>query len=170
MLIIRGAYHLWPKAVAFRNDYCLKCRAPRRAIAVRSFDIGHIFWIPLLPVGFWRHWKCTECGRDPHGKSRWRRARLQSGLFILIPLSIVFWAIPADSDFAMGAWFCRIAAPLAAAGVALQLLRQIRRRSLRQGLRQVTPAADTICPFCATPLITGFGMRWSCPGCGVVRY
>lgn len=170
MLIIRGAYHFWPKVVAFRNDYCVACKGPRRSVAVRSFDVGHVFWIPLLPVGFWRHWKCTECGRKPHVSPRLRRALLQRGLFILISLSILFWVVPADSDFAIGAWVCRIAAPLGAMVLAVQLFRHLRRPSLRRSLANVTPAADATCPFCATPLVTGFGPRWSCPACGVVRY
>src|ERR1700686_3493787 len=48
MLIIRGSYHFWPKRVAFRNDYCLRCQAPRRSIAIRTFDVGHLFWNPIF--------------------------------------------------------------------------------------------------------------------------
>ena len=48
MFIVSGAYHFWPKRVAFRDDYCLTCQAPRRSIAVRTFDVGYIYWIPFL--------------------------------------------------------------------------------------------------------------------------
>lgn len=170
MFIIRGAYHLWPMRVGFRNDYCARCGAQRRSVAVRTFDIGHILWIPFIPVGFWRHWQCCECGYEPHRTPKLRRRLLWRGLYVLIVLSIVFWIVPADSDFAVGAWICRIGAPLMAMVFAVQLLRLFRRPSLRQGLAEVEPAADTICPFCSTPLVTGFGTRWSCPACGVVRY
>jgi len=170
MLIIRGAYHLWPKRVAFRNDYCVSCRAQRRAVAVRTFDIGHVWGVPLLPVGFWRHWKCVECGRKPHSSSRLRRRLLLSGLSACVSLSILFWRVPAGADFLIGAWICRIAAPILAMVLAVQLFRFMRRPSLRKSLAKVTPAADTVGPFCTTPLVTGFGTRWSCPGCGVVRY
>ena len=170
MLIVRGAYHFWPKRVAFRNDYCVTCRDQRRAVAVRTFDVGHVFGVPLLPVGFWRHWQCSECGRKPHSSSRLRKRILWSGMMALISLSVLFWRVPADSDFAIGAWICRIAAPAGAVFLAVQLFRMLRRPSLRKSLAKVTPAADTVCPFCATPLVTGFGERWSCPACGVVRY
>jgi hypothetical protein len=170
MLIIRGAYHLWPKRVAFRNDYCLKCKAPRRSVAVRSFDVGHIFWIPLLPVGFWRHWTCSVCGKEPHASRKLKRALMWRGLFILIPLSIAFWAIPADRDFAIGSWICRILAPAAAAVLLVQLIRIWRQPSLRTQLATIPAAADTVCPFCGTALATGTSERWSCPHCGVVRY
>jgi hypothetical protein len=170
MFTFRGAYHLWPKRVGFRNDYCLRCRDQRRSVAVRTFDIGHILWIPLIPVGFWRHWRCCECGYEPHTSPKMRRRLLWRGFYILIVLSIVFWIVPADSDFAVGAWICRIGGPLMAMVFGVQLLRLFRRPSLRQGLAKVEPAADTVCPFCSTPLVTGFGTRWSCPACGVVRY
>ena len=51
MFVIHGAYHFWPKRVAFRNDYCFTCGQACRAVAIRTFDVGHIFWIPILPVG-----------------------------------------------------------------------------------------------------------------------
>ena len=41
MHILRGAYHYRAKPVGFRDDYCVSCRAPRRSIAIRSFDVGH---------------------------------------------------------------------------------------------------------------------------------
>ena len=169
MFIFRGAYHWWPKQVAFRNDYCVTCRAQRRSVAVRSFDVGHFFWIPLLPVGFWRHWRCTECGRHPHRTSRfWRRLRWR-GMSLLVVLSVMFWAAPINSDFALGLWVCRIAAPVGAGILLIRTLRQLFQPSLRTRLRSIPPAEDTICPFCQTTLVTGTGSRWSCPACGVVR-
>lgn len=50
--------------MAFRNDYCLARGEERRAVQVRTFDVGHIFWIPILPAGFWKRWVCTVCGKD----------------------------------------------------------------------------------------------------------
>ena len=168
MHIVRGAYHLWPKRVAFRNDYCIPCKAPRRAVATRSFDVGHIFWIPILPVGFWRHWTCSECGRKPHARSK-LRPFLWSGLYLLVAVSVIFWAVPPEPEFAVGSWFCRIAAPAAAMALAVRLLRELRQPSLKKRLASVPPAADTACPFCETVLVTGTGGRWSCPACGIVR-
>src|ERR1035438_6787107 len=88
MLIVRGAFHFRPKRVAFRDDYCLSCRAPRRAVAVRTFDVGHIFWIPILPVGFWRHWVCSVCGGDPHARSKARRYFKWADLLRSLPCNL----------------------------------------------------------------------------------
>jgi len=169
MFIVYGAYHFWPKRVAFRNDYCLACQAPRRSIAVRTFDVGHIFWIPILPVGYWKHWKCAVCGRDPHVNPKTRRSFQWAGLFCLIAVSVVFWAVPGDPDFGVGTWVFRIVAPAGAILLLVHLLRTPREPSLRERLAAIPPAADAICPFCSTPLVTGTGTRWSCPACNAVR-
>jgi len=170
MLIVRGAYHFRPKRVAFRNDYCLSCRAPRRSVAVRSFDVGHIFWIPILPVGFWRHWVCSECGRNPHARSKARRYFKWAGLYSLVSASVAFWAVPVDSEFAIGSWIVRIAAPAGAILLFVGLLRAPKALSLRKNLASIPPAADTVCPFCSIPLVPGTRERLSCPTCNIVRY
>jgi len=168
MFIIYGAYHFRPKRVAFRNDYCLRCQAPRRAIAIRAFDVGHIFWIPILPVGFWKHWKCSVCGHDPHSSRTTRRSFKWYGLLCLVAVSAVLWAMPSDANFGLEGWALRIASTAAAILLLVHLLRGPKGPSLRERLATIEPAADAICPFCATPLLAG--TRWSCPQCGVVRY
>jgi hypothetical protein len=172
MFIVSGAYHFWPKRVAFRDDYCLTCQAPRRSIAVRTFDVGYIYWIPILPVGFWKHWKCTLCGRDPHASPKTRRSFKWAGLACLTIFTAASWAAPVEGDpeSAVFHWVFRIAAPAGAILLFVHLLRAPADSSLREKLAAVQPAADAVCPFCNTPLVTGNSARWSCPGCRVVRY
>ena len=169
MFIVHGAYHFRPKPVAFRNDYCLSCQSPRRSIAIRTFDVGHIFWIPILPVGFWKHWKCIACGNDPHVNPKTRRSFIWAGVLCLIAVSVILWAAP-DLELGVTGWLLRIAAPAAAIWVLVRLLSSPKQPSLRERLAAIPPAADAICPFCATPLICGSGTRWSCPACSAVRY
>jgi len=172
MFIIHGAYHFWPKRVAFRNDYCLTCGRAGRAVAIRTFDVGHIFWIPILPVGLWKHWRCTVCGKDPHASPKTRRSFKWAGLVCLTLFSAVSWAVPieSDPDSAWVGWVFRIAGPIGAVLLFVHLLRTPGDPSLRKKLATVAPADETICPFCKTPLVTGNKTRWSCPNCGVVRY
>src|SRR5579863_13667 len=170
MLLIHGVYHFWPKRVAFRNDFCLGCEAPRLAVAIRTFDVGHVFWIPFLPVGFWKHWTCVVCRRDPHVNPKTRRSFKWAGLVILVLLTAVFWAIPLDPEIEIFTWIVRIAAPVGAILLFAHLRRTPPEPSLRERLSTIPPASDTVCPFCGTPLVAGNGERWSCPGCGVVRY
>jgi hypothetical protein len=167
MFIIHGAYHFWPKRVAFRNDYCLSCRGVRRSVRTRTFDVGHVFWIPVLPVGFWKRWACSACGRDPHANPKTRRSYKWAGLICLIFVSVIFWATPAPPDFVVGGWVIRVSFPLAAILLLRHLLRTPRDLSLKEQLATVPPASEAICPFCTTPLVGGD--RWSCPGCGVIR-
>jgi hypothetical protein len=57
MILVHGFYRFKPKRVAFRNDFCLACAKAVRAFQVRTFDVLHVFWIPLLPV-----WHRPKCG------------------------------------------------------------------------------------------------------------
>jgi hypothetical protein len=91
MFIVYGSYHFWPKKVGFRDGYCLGCQAPRRSIAIRTLDVGHMFWIPILPVGFWKHCKSSMCNRDPHANTKTRRSFKWIGLVCLILISLGFW-------------------------------------------------------------------------------
>jgi hypothetical protein len=168
MFLIHGSYRFWPKLVGFRNDYCLTCRAPRRSIAIRTFDVGHIFWIPILPVGFWKHWQCSNCGKDPHKTTKTRRSFKWIGLFLLIVLAVMSWVEPvAPPDEWLG-WIFRIGCPVLAMLLFANLMRASKELSLSQALKSVEPASDTTCPLCSTPLLAG--PRWSCPGCRVSRY
>lgn len=171
MFLIHGAYHWRPKRVGFRNDYCLSCKAPRRAIATRTFDVGHIFWVPLIPVGFWKHWACATCRRDPHRSTKARPFLKWIGLGCLIILSGMFWSVPINSeDVAILAWILRIGPLVGAAVLLFQLLTGAQEPSLKERLAEIPPATDSACPFCATPLMVGPSAQWSCPACGVVRY
>jgi hypothetical protein len=170
MLIIHGVYRWWPKRVAFRNDYCLACEAPRRAIATRTFDVGHIFWIPLVPVGFWKHWSCTQCHRNPHAPTKTRRAFKWIGLVCLILLAMMFWFTDINPELRILSWLLRLLPTGGAIVLLIQLLVTPAEPSLRERLAEIQPATDTICPFCETPLVTAMGTQWSCPACGVVRY
>ncbi len=170
MFIIHGAYHFWPKRVAFRDDYCLSCQAPCRSIAIRTLDVGHIFWIPILPVGFWKHWKCSMCSRDPHANTKTGRSFKWIGLVCLIFIALVFWTIPVDPGAPAFYWGFRLGALAGSVALLIHLMVTAREPSLRERLAAIPPATDVVCPFCSTPLIAGSGPRWSCPACSAERY
>lgn len=168
VFIIHGVYHFWPKRVAFRNDYCLTCQVPTRSIAIRTFDVGHIFWIPILPVGFWKHWQCGRCDSEPHTSPTTPPFFKWAGLCILFFFSLLSWAEPVKPPDAWISWLFRTGSPLAGLLLFVHLLRLPKQPSLRVSLRSIPPANDMVCPFCDTPLLAG--PRWSCPQCGAVRY
>jgi hypothetical protein len=169
VLIIHGVHHFWPKRVGFRNDYCLGCDKPRRSVAIRTLDVVHLFWIPILPLGFWKHWQCSECGRDPHRHVRTRRAFKWIGFGLLAIVAAMLWLTPAGTDDSFQ-WFLRVAATAAALALWIHLLRTASEPSLKQRLAAIPEAQDVICPFCNAPLHAIGGGRWSCPSCGIARY
>ena len=168
MLLIHGIYQFRPKRIAFRNDYCLSCAQPRRSAQFRTFDAAHLFWVPILPLGFRKRWICTACGHQPHVNPGTRRGFKWAGLFILILLGATSWAVTVESDTATMIWIMRVGAPLGSILVAAHLFRTRRDLSLSQRLKTIPTASDTTCPFCFAQLLT-LTSQTSCPLCGVVR-
>jgi hypothetical protein len=168
VLIVYGVYRWQPKCIAFRNDYCLSCGELRRAVQIRTFNAGHIFWIPILPVGFWKRWVCTAGGRDPHVSTKTRRSFKWVGLFILLIVSALLWAVPIEPDSVDVIWALRVAVPVGAVLTLVHLLRTKKEPSLEARLATVLPATDTVCPFCGVTLLV-LSSGCSCPACGVVR-
>lgn len=167
MLIFYGFYRFRQKRVAFRNDYCLACAQPRRSVQIRSFNAGHIFWIPFLPLGFHKRWLCTVCGRDPHVHPGTRRGFKWAGLVVLLIFGAAFWAMPLTPDELIMGWVFRVTAPIGALLTLRHLLRTAKDPSLSEKLAAVPPASDTICPFCASNLL--LLSQATCPNCGAVR-
>jgi hypothetical protein len=168
LFIVYGVYHWGAKRVAFRNDFCLGCGEARRAVQVRTFDVGHIFWIPILPGGFWKRWVCTVCGHDPHVTTKTRRGFKWAGLVILALFAVVFWIVPVEPDAVAVFWGLRVAAPVGAGLLLRHLLRTPKEPALKARLATIQPAADTVCPFCGAQLLV-LASQCSCPICGVVR-
>ncbi len=167
VIIVHGVYHFFPEKLAFRNDYCLTCRSVRTAVQVRTFDVGHIFWIPILPVGFWKRWHCVVCNNDPHATPGTRRVFKWLGLFVLLVFSAAFWTIPVEPDIQVLSWAIRIGAPIGALLTLIYLLRTPPDPSLQELLKTVPPTEDSSCPFCHIPLMVGD--RTYCPQCLVMR-
>ncbi len=167
MIVLHGIYKFWRKRVAFRNDYCLSCAQPRRAVQIRSFNVWHLFWVPLLPLGFSKPWLCATCGNDPHygGTSRifkWL------GLFVLLFFGVFGWAAPSEPDAAVMLWIFRIGGPIGAILTLWHLIHTRASPTLAMQLAAIPPAADTVCPFCGTGLLV-LGTQCCCPACGVAR-
>ena len=168
MLLVYGIYNFRPKRVAFRNDFCLFCGRPRRSEQIRSFDVCHVFWIPFLPLGFRRRWRCTACHGSPHVPRGVRPGFKWTGVVVFVILAAIFWGIRITPDIRIYAWLMRVAMPIGAMLVLFDLLRPPKGLSLKQKLATVPPASDTVCPFCGSALLL-LSSQCSCPVCGVVR-
>lgn len=150
MIVIFGSYTWWPKAVAFRNDVCLRCEKESIAVAQRSWTFAHIFWVPVLPLGRWTRWRCGNCGEDPAIASSVRRS-LRITLLILLSL-ILFgvWFLVADEGLSGAPLWAGRAGMLAAfAGTAFWAFYPIGSAEFRERRLSVRPYNESACPLCA---------------------
>ncbi|HXU34417.1 MAG TPA: hypothetical protein VN851_27905 [Thermoanaerobaculia bacterium] len=165
MLIIHGTYHWKPKRIAFRNDYCRKCEAERLSVLVRTIDVLHVFWIPILPLGVWSRWFCRTCGGRPHEVTRTRRGFKIAGAVILALMSAVTWVPMPDAkdDMAM-IWALRIGLPLATALAIRSAVRHRPEPDFKRRLAEVRPFEGWQCPLCGGQLMNL--PKWHCLNCG----
>lgn len=173
MLLIHGTYHWSRRLLAFRNDYCLACAAPRLAFLHRTFDAFHIFFIPVLPLGYWKRWLCGECGANPHRRPTIARPLKWIGIGLLVVGSIVFWTTAPDARGGSDAdpvmvWTFRIGLPVAAVFAIRHTAMTKRPERLAERLRGIAPNHDGTCPRCGTPL-TVAAPWYRCGSCGLER-
>jgi len=168
MIVIHGLYRFAQKRLAFRNDFCLACEAPRLAIQVRSFNVVHLYWIPVLPLGLWRRWCCSTCGRNPHERVRTKRFYKVLLVLMLALMALPFWFAPLGPEAPDWVWPARVLSLLAVCGAIWWATYGHRAGpSLRERLASVSPYQDRTCPLCGGTLFDN--PRWHCPACGVER-
>jgi hypothetical protein len=174
MLIIHGTYRMFPRRVAFRNDYCMACNAPRRAAQIRTLDVIHLYFIPLLPLGFWKRWCCCTCGMNPHQLHLTRRLLKTTALVVFLFCTVFFWSVyflivPGIAEDAPIFWIFGVFSPAGAVAMAIHLaLWKPDEPGYKERLRAVPPADEVICPFCSTAMVDEF-FECHCPSCGVRR-
>ena len=149
MLVVFGTYKFARKPVAYRADYCRACDEDRLTFAIRSFDAFHVFWIPILPLGFWTRWHCGECQAHPHeavGINRWVRWAV-AGLFVF--MSLIFWvaALTEQSGVGNDIW---IGASITTVLSFLTIVwaKQAKAINYKERRAQVRPFEVESCPLC----------------------
>ena len=166
MLYVHGKYRFGAKRTAFRNEYCLTCDEARRSVRIRTFDVLHICWIPVVPLGFWSRWYCTICRRRPGFNPRSRRQFLLALALLGAFSAGIFWLLSMNSDPGDPWSLFAIGGGAVAVVCFLLWVWQPRDPSLRERLARVPPANDTDCPYCNSPLDWS---SWQCPRCGIAR-
>jgi hypothetical protein len=169
-MLIHGQYHWLPRRTGFRNDYCLGCDRPTRAIQIRTLDVWHLMFVALIPLGLWRRWHCSACGRRPGFNPKSRRKFVKAIAALGAAFAGVFWLMPVDEAQADMWWFFRIGGLVVALAMVVVLFRLPPDPSNRERLARVLPASDSTCPFCDVQLEVQLNPdRWRCPSCLVVR-
>jgi hypothetical protein len=171
LIILQGVYSLGKKIVAYRNDVCLTCAGPRRIYGLRSFRIYHIFFLPLIPLGFGRIWRCSVCSLDPKLNTGAEMVWAWAWCILFGIMSITGW-LDAQSH-PRSVWSILVAIWLVFLFLLWRAVNITRRfRSipvfrLEDELRALKQADEKACPFCGTMYMNGD--RVSCPHCGVER-
>jgi hypothetical protein len=168
LIVLHGLYSFRRRIVAFRNDFCLRCNAARVAYCHRTFDVYHFFFVPLLPLGFWKRWYCGTCGRDPHSAGRTRLPFKIAAAVLLGVLTIaLFLEQPGPKDVAV-MWFVRAFFGIPFLLSLVWLFRSKPDPRLADLLNTVHPSDATSCPTCGVGLTPG-QHAWRCPRCGMER-
>ena len=153
MIIIHGTYHWRPRRIAFRNDYCRVCSGPTVSVLIRTLDVIHLFWIPVLPVGAWSRWFCLRCSARPHQAVVTRRGFKIAGAVVFILMSLGVWIpLPPDTEGIEMIWALRFAFPLALAFTLVSIFRHKPEPRLKERLAAVPPFEGWSCPLCGGQL------------------
>lgn len=156
MLVIHGIYEWAVRRVAFRNDFCRGCGQATLAVRVRAFRVLHLYWVPVLPLGFWRTWHCSRCGRAPDANTRTRRGFKIAGAAMLAALAIAAWWEPPGDVHGGGlvfVWSLKIGLPLAAALALRAALRHRPDADRQKALAGIQPFTGSDCPLCSGQLL-----------------
>jgi len=171
MFVITGTYNFRPRVVAFRSDYCRNCQSKSISFARRTFDVFHLFWIPVIPLGIWTRWYCHQCGERPHeGNAIRKSVRIFIAVFFLL-LSALFWLVtllpilnlvpqsPDDKGFLISAIVMSVLLVL-----SLFWVWRYRSDEFESHIREVQTFADHSCPLCSGRL--DLSNTLTCRECG----
>jgi predicted RNA-binding Zn-ribbon protein involved in translation (DUF1610 family) len=176
MIIIYGLYRFAGRRVAYRQDYCLPCEAERVTEQIRSFFVGHLYGIPLLPLGFYREWSCPACGRNPARRVRTSRNLVRVFTVVVgLVAAMVTAAVVVDHSHpdvgilllvALGIW--------GLTGGLIYIERQMMRPAVDRAaeLARIQPASVTTCALCSGALQhrqDGRRVVHHCPACKADR-
>jgi hypothetical protein len=153
MIVIHGTYHWRPRRVAFRNDFCRTCNGQTVSVLIRTLDVLHIFWIPVLPLGVWSRWFCARCGGRPHHNVATRRGYKIAGAAVLAVMILGVWiSVPPDTEGIEMIWALRFATPLALVFPLVSIFRHKPEPRLQELLAAVPPFEGWSCPICGGQL------------------
>jgi len=164
MLIIHGVYHWSPKRIAFRRDYCRRCEAGTLAVLVRTIDVFHVFWLPLLPLGVWSRWLCVRCGENPHAAARTRLGFKVALVGLLLLFNLAAWLTPTGTSSDLEVLLTRAVTLLLLILVIWWAARHRPEPAFAARLATVPPYDGWECPLCGGQLLQ-VPPRIQCPSC-----
>ena len=156
MVIIFGTYRFFRRIVGFRNDFCLNCARPQVALQLRAFWCFSLFWIPVLPLGFWKTWHCSVCEVDPHARTRISSRLIRWAVVaLLLIFALAMWMDPIDPEAQGVSWALRMILPLAIVAAIRWAIVVKPEPRLREELARLLPFTSSTCPVCGGELLRG---------------
>ena len=153
MVIIHGVYRWQPVNVAFRHDYCRRCALGTLSVLVRTFNVLHLFWVPVLPLGWWKSWFCVRCGYKPHAVARTRRGFKIAAAVVLGLFTIAAWLTPKGSGSTLEILIISgVMLPLFALAVRWAIVHKPE-PDFRANLALMPPYEAWDCPLCGAELV-----------------
>ena len=163
MFIVHGTYRVAPRFVAYRNDWCNHCDKPVLAQQWRSFYVGHLCWIPLVPLGFYKIWRCQICARNPRERLRTSMGFIVAGSLVCAVIFVITFLVPYSANDAAVVWGFGSAAVVPWSICLVEL--EVERISAGP---DVQPLTNARCLFC-DGMMTDYP-QWHCDECGLIRY
>jgi len=173
MIIVYGTHRFGLKKTGVRKDFCNACQRECVAELYESFDCGHFFYIPIVPLGRKRRWICTLCHQDPRGRYK-TSTFMRIIVLILFPLMafpFLFMGIRELSSHTDGAWALLLMGAIFLIPWLFMLHTTIKPRkgpSDEERRRAITPLSREECFYCRGP-VTGDPNPY-CPSCNISIY
>ncbi|MGZ4962353.1 MAG: hypothetical protein ACXWKG_13760 [Limisphaerales bacterium] len=168
MIILHGKYHFGLRKIGARKDFCNACESESLTELWRSFDCGHIFWIPLLPLGSRERWLCTLCHKDPRARYKTGRMVQIAGLFVTAIFLAAMFIADWKPDEVRFMWGARAFFALALLGFLYSVFKRDPTVTEDERRNAVVPLSPDTCLYCHSTLATQPYIH--CPTCQVRIY
>jgi hypothetical protein len=136
-------------------------------VQIKTLDVWHIYWIPLLPLGVYGRWRCLYCGEPPDVAGTARQSIKILAAIAAVILAIPFWLTPVEPGTAVVVWSLRLACSIAAIGAIWWIAAGSDDVERRKRLAELPPNHTPDCPLCNVAMLPGD--TWRCPKCKIVR-
>jgi hypothetical protein len=162
MFLIFGIKRFGHKKVGYGKDFCNSCQNEAVVERYRWFSWIHIFFIPLIPVGYYSHTRCTICTNDPNAKVRtpiW-----QKGIFLIV-IAGLNWVLYQDgllTNLSYGL-VIKLISMLMFIGCGYWIYKGRNEVSKKERRKQLTPVDQKTCIMCEGDIVVA--KKTTCSRC-----
>jgi hypothetical protein len=164
--LIHGVYSFGGRRVAYRGDFCLNCQRPCVAERLKTLDVVHLCFIPMVPIGYWKHWCCPHCGNDPSERTKSSKRIKKIGAVVFLPFVVTPWFVDDPKIEPEGLWAARIGFLLGYAALLYSIKNHREPLGPKEGRRLAATTPKDSCYYCGGPLDAGE----YCLTCDVYRH